>query len=231
VASHIKWLLIIAVEAIMLEVPRGGRQSDNMLLERCESRELRQVWCLCVLICLLSAACRLPAKAMVADESDTPADSPDSATSKRFRSDDSGDEAAGGSHMVQGDNVEGSKQQQQQQADEVFPSSISEPGDVPTGEQQRTSDRSSSEHSQDARRPGMSTAVLDGMAALDAYFSGNSEAANALVKEFLRQRRRRMAISSRQSEAAVSVALPILWGRRHHYTTSVALVKRTPAKQ
>lgn len=75
----------------------------------------------------------------------------------------------------------------------------------------------------------LSEDVLAGIKAVEDYFSGNPEAAQQLLQDFLAQRRQRLASAGRNAEGPV--ALPQLFGRRHHYAVAVKVVPRKPGRR
>uniref|UniRef100_A0A383WCI6 JmjC domain-containing protein n=1 Tax=Tetradesmus obliquus TaxID=3088 RepID=A0A383WCI6_TETOB len=75
----------------------------------------------------------------------------------------------------------------------------------------------------------LSEEVRAGIAAIEDYFTDNPEAADRLLEEFMAQRQQRLAAAAAAKRGAGQVlALPRLYGRRHHHFATVKLVKRRP---
>ena len=71
--------------------------------------------------------------------------------------------------------------------------------------------------------------VRAGIAAIEDYFSNNPDAADRLLEEFMAQRQQRLAAAAAAKRGAgQGLALPRLYGRRHHHFATVKLVKRRP---
>lgn len=94
-------------------------------------------------------------------------------------------------------------------------------------QQQQPVDQDSGQQKEDEED--LSEDVLAGIQAVEDYFSGNPEAARQLLAEFMAQRRQRLGQAGRRNGGML--ALPRLFGRRHHYTVSMKVVPRKPAKR